>query len=133
MAKPIHTMIRVLDLERSIAFYRTALGVEVAARFEFESFTLLYLRSEDSAFELELTTNRERQEPYSLGDGYGHLAVSVDDLAAEHARLLDAGLAPDPIKELHHEGSLVGRYFFLTDPDGYRIEMLERAGRFADQ
>lgn len=131
MAKPIHSMIRVLDLERSSAFYRTALGLEVADRYEFESFTLLYLRNEASDFELELTANRDRQQDYEIGDGYGHLAVGVDDVAVEHARLLAAGLAPDPVKELHHEGALLGRYFFLTDPDGYRIEVLERAGRFA--
>ena len=131
MATPIHSMIRVLDLDRSIAFYRKALGLELADRFDFDSFTLVYLRGEGSDFELELTANQDAEEPYDLGEGYGHLAVSVDDAANERARLEAAGLEPEPLKELEHGGELLGRYFFLTDPDGYRIEILERAGRFA--
>lgn len=131
MARLVHSMVRVLDLARSIDFYRTALELEPAERFDFETFTLLYLRNAESTFELELTWNRHTDTPLTLGNGYGHLAATVADAAAEHARVTAAGLAPEPVKELHHEGSLVGRYFFLTDPDGYRIEILERAGRFA--
>ena len=131
MARTIHSMIRVLDLDRSLDFYRRALGLEVADRFDFESFVLVYLRSEESDFELELTFNRGREEPYDLGTGYGHLAVSVADVNQEHGRLAEAGFDPEPVKELHRNGDLLGRYFFLTDPDGYRVEVLERAGRFA--
>lgn len=123
-------MIRVLDEARSVAFYREALGLDIADRFVFDSFTLVYLRSPEADFEIELTINHGRAEPYALGDGYGHVAVAVDELDAEHARLTAAGLAPGPIKEFHRDGALMARFFFLTDPDGYRIEVLQRHGRY---
>ena len=130
MAKAIHMMVRVLDLERSVAFYRTALGLEVADRFDFDSFTLVYLRNAEADFEIELTLNKGRTEPYTLGDGYGHVAVSVTDLDGEHRRLSDAGIDPPPIKEFHRDGGLMARFFFIQDPDGYKIEVLQRHGRY---
>jgi lactoylglutathione lyase len=130
LSKAIHSMIRVLDLERSIAFYREALGLEVADRIEFDQFTLVYLRNDESEFELELTANTGTTVPYEQGTAYGHLAASVEDVRAEHARLEAAGLSPEQVKEMNHEGELLGRYFFLSDPDGYRVEVLERGGRF---
>ena len=86
MAKPVHSMIRVRDEARSRDFYARAFGLELADRFDFDTFALVYLRHPSSPFELELTVNRDRAEPYALGDGYGHLAVVVDDVDAEHAR-----------------------------------------------
>lgn len=130
MAKAIHTMIRVLDLDRSIAFYREAFGFEVADRYDFSDFTLVYLRNAENDFELELTLNKGRTEPYGHGDGYGHVAVCVDDLAAEHARFVRLGLKPNPIKEFHRNGSLMAKFFFVQDPDGYKTEVLERHGRY---
>jgi lactoylglutathione lyase len=130
MAKPIHSMIRVLDEARSMDFYRRAVGMRVADRFSFEGFTLVYLLGESSDFELELTINHGRTEPYALGDGYGHIAFAVDDLAAEHARLAAEGLAPNPIREFHRDGALMAKFFFVQDPDGYRIEVLQRHGRY---
>lgn len=94
MAKPIHSMIRVRDEARSLDFYRRAFGLEVAERLAFDGFTLIYLSNPESEFELELTVNDGRAEPYQLGDGYGHLAVSVEDLEAEHARFEREGLSP---------------------------------------
>ncbi|MCA0941513.1 VOC family protein [Salipiger pacificus] len=131
MAKPIHSMIRVLDEARSVAFYDTAFGLKVADRLDFPEFTLIYLSAPESGFELELTVNKERTEPYELGDGYGHFAVSVADLEAEHARLTAAGLAPRKLVEFAPAGEVVARFFFIADPDGYQIEVLERSGRFA--
>ena len=130
MAKAIHSMIRVLDEARSVAFYRKAFGLEVADRLDFESFTLVYLSNPETEFEVELTVNKGRTEAYELGDGYGHLAVSVDDLDAEHARFEAEGLAPRKLVEFAPDGKLVGRFFFVADPDGYEIEVLERSGRF---
>ena len=86
MAKAIHSMIRVLDEEKSRSFYKSAFGLDVADRLDFDNFTLVYLRNSETDFELELTINKGRTEPYDLGDGYGHLAFSVDDLDAEHVR-----------------------------------------------
>lgn len=130
MAKAIHSMIRVLDEERSVAFYEKAFGLTVAERIAFEGFALVYLSNSGSDFELELTINHGRQEPYAIGDGYGHLALSVDDLDAEHARLESLGLNPTPLKELTLEGRLLARFFFVQDPDGYKIEVLQRGGRY---
>ena len=130
MAKPIHMMIRVQDEDRSVNFYRSALGLEIADRFAFDGFTLVYLRNPQSEFELELTINHGRTEPYTHGDGYGHVAVSVDDVDSEHARLAAAGLNPNPVKEFHRDGKLMAKFFFVQDPDGYKIEVLQRHGRY---
>lgn len=130
MAKPIHSMIRVLDEGRAVAFYCAAMGLEIVDRHPFDSFTLVYMRDPASSFELELTINHERTQPYDLGDGYGHLAVAVDDLDATRARMEAAGAVPGPIRELQRDGTLLGRFFFVKDPDGYSIEVLQRHGRF---
>ena len=130
MTKPIHAMLRVLDEARSVSFYRLAFNMTPADRYGFDAFTLVYLRAPESEFEIELTINHGRTEPYTLGDGYGHIAVCVDDLDAEHARFVAEGLAPNPIKEFHRDGALMARFFFVSDPDGYRIEVLQRHGRY---
>lgn len=129
MAKMIHSMIRVADEDRSLDFYRRAFGLEIAQRVDFDGFSLIYLSNGETGFELELTVNHGQETAYDLGDGYGHLAVSVADLDAEHARMVREGLAPDELKALTH-GDFSARYFFISDPDGYRIEVLERGGRF---
>ena len=123
-------MIRVLEEARSVAFYETAFGLKVADRLDFDSFTLIYLSNPESSFELELTVNKGRTEPYNLGDGYGHLAVSVEDVEAEHARLTEAGLAPRKLVDFRNGDVSVAKFFFIADPDGYQIEVLQRGGRF---
>lgn len=123
-------MIRVLDEARSLAFYETAFGLTVADRLDFPGFTLVYLSNAESSFELELTINKDQTEPYELGNGYGHLAVSVSDLEAEHARFEAEGLNPRKLVEFAPGGEVVARFFFVADPDGYQIEVLERGGRY---
>lgn len=123
-------MIRVLEEARSVSFYETAFGLTVADRLDFDGFTLIYMSNAETGFEVELTVNKGRTEPYDLGDGYGHLAVSVDDVEAEHARLTDAGLAPRKLVDFQNNGVPVAKFFFVADPDGYQIEVLQRAGRF---
>lgn len=130
MAKAIHSMIRVLDEARSVAFYRAAFGLTVADRLDFDAFTLVYLSNPESGFELELTVNKGRTDPYDLGEGYGHFAVSVADVDAEHARLTAAGLSPRGVHDFMQGDRKVARFFFIADPDGYRIEVLQRGGRF---
>lgn len=123
-------MIRVLDEQRSVDFYSRAFDLAIFERFDFETFTLVYLKSDESDFELELTVNKGQKVPYELGNGYGHLAVSVEDLDAEHARLTDLGVNPRDIVAFNHEDALMARFFFIKDPDGYDIEVLQRHGRF---
>ena len=133
MAKAIHSMIRVLDETRSVDFYNTAFGLDVADRLDFEAFTLLYLRNAEADFEVELTVNKDRDAPYDLGDGYGHLAVVVDDLDAEHARFTTAGLDPGKLVAFAPGGpgtDVIARFFFVADPDGYKIEVLQKHGRY---
>ena len=130
MAKLIHSMIRVVDEARSVEFYRQAFGLDVAERLDFDAFTLVYLSNTESEFELELTVNKGRTEPYAPGDGYGHLALSVEDLDAEHARLAALALNLGQIVELDRDGVRLARFFFITDPDGYKIEVLQRHGRY---
>ncbi|SFK36212.1 lactoylglutathione lyase [Mesorhizobium albiziae] len=130
MAKAIHSMIRVLDEDRSVSFYKTAFGLDIADRLDFDTFTLVYLRNPDADFEVELTINKGRAEPYALGDGYGHVAFAVDDLDAEHKRFEASGLSPRKIVEFNKDGGLLARFFFVADPDGYQIEVLQRHGRY---
>ncbi|MEF0940204.1 VOC family protein [Rhizobium sp. BR 362] len=130
MAKMIHSMIRILDEARSVDFYDKAFGLAVVDRVVFPTFTLIYLGNAETGFELELTVNQGRIEPYALGEGYGHLAVSVDELRDEHARFTKLGLTPGKIVELNRDGKLFALFFFVTDPDGYKIEVIQRNGRY---
>ncbi|EJL49135.1 lactoylglutathione lyase-like lyase [Rhizobium sp. CF122] len=130
MAKMIHSMIRVLDEARSVEFYGKVLGLKVADRIDFDTFTLIYMSNDETGFELELTVNKGRTEPYDLGNGYGHLALSVQEVKIEHKRLMEAGLNPGKIVELNRDGKLLALFFFVTDPDGYKIEVLQRHGRY---
>ena len=123
-------MIRVLDEDRSVNFYRQAFGFEIAQRMPFTGFTLTYLVNEATGQEVELTINHDRSEPYTHGDGYGHIAVTVSDLEQEHARFKHEALNPTDIKEFIVDGNLLAKFFFVQDPDGYKIEVLQRHGRY---
>lgn len=130
MAKAIHSMIRVRDENRSLAFYEKAFGLKIAGRYEFDSFILIYLSNGEGDFELELTINKGVEAVFDHGNGYGHFAVSVDDAQAEHQRLFDLGLNPGDVKTMPFEGKDFATFFFISDPDGYKIEVLQRGGRF---
>ncbi|WP_339107205.1 VOC family protein [Thioclava sp. GXIMD4216] len=131
MAKLVHSMIRVTDERKSRDFYHRAFGLELVERLEFPEFTLVYLSNSETEFELELTVNKGQGTPYDLGTGYGHLAVTVADLDAEHARFEAEGFAPRNIVDFAPAGTSIARFFFVADPDGYQIEVLARSGRFA--
>jgi lactoylglutathione lyase len=130
MAKTIHKMIRVLILDKSVDFYAQAFDLGIADKYVFDEFSLVYLRNAENDFEIELTLNKDRDTPYSLGDGYGHVAVCVDDLNQEHKRFRELQLVPTDITEFHRDRALMARFFFVQDPDGYKIEVLERHGRY---
>jgi len=131
MTKLVHSMIRVLNEAESVQFYYDTFRLEVVDRLDFESFTLIYLALPTSTFELELTVNKSRDTPYDLGDGYGHLAVVVDDLEEVHATAAKANSTPGDIVDFRPGGERVARFFFIKDPDGYQIEVIEKGGRFA--
>jgi lactoylglutathione lyase len=121
----IHTMVRILDEERSLAFYR-ALGFEERGRKRVggDTATIIFLGLPGDGDRLELTLNDGRTEPYELGEAYGHVALTTTDLDAELAALAELGIQPDkPPYEAYPGGS---RITFVTDPDGYRVELIER-------
>lgn len=119
-----HTCIRVKDLEASIAFYEKALGYHVTREKDHtaDSFKLVYLAFEGDEAELELTYNIGHGA-YDIGDGYGHVAVESDDLEADHARMKEEGFEVTELMGLPGEAP---RYFFVTDPDGYKTEVIRQ-------
>ena len=130
MAKVIHSMIRVLDLQRSLRFYADVLDLHEAHRLDFPDFALVYLRNAENDMELELTLNKGQAEPYTHGSGYGHVGVVIADANATHAALTAQGYVCAPVKEFKRGDELLARFFFIQDPDGYKIEMLERHGHY---
>ena len=124
--KFVHACVRVIDLGKSIAFYEKALNMEISRRRDYPEFqfSLVYMKLPGGDFELELTYNYDRKEPYTMGDGYSHLAVIVDDLEGSYKRHQKAGYTVGEIRKLSGEAS--GGYYFLTDPDGYRTEIIQK-------
>ena len=120
----VHTCIRVRDPEASLAFYE-ALGFERRGRLNFESAYNIYLGLPGDGDRLELTVNVGREEPYDLGDGYNHIAITVDDIEATLARLAGVGVQPE--KPPYRPGGRddLPLIAFVADPDGYRIELVE--------
>jgi lactoylglutathione lyase len=125
----LHTMIRVLDLDKSIEFYCGRLGMTLIRKKDFESgrFTLAFVGygNEDDTSVIELTHNWDQKEPYAIGTGFGHMALGVRDIYKTCERLAAAGVKiPRPPGPMKHGGSVIA---FIEDPDGYKIELIERA------
>jgi lactoylglutathione lyase len=124
----VHTCVRVLDPEASVAFYER-LGFERRGRLQFETAYNIYMGLPGDGDTLELTVNHGREEPYDLGDGYNHIALTVDDLDALLAELARAGIEPEK-PPFHPGGREEYTICFVADPDGYRIELID-GGTFA--
>jgi lactoylglutathione lyase len=117
-----HTMIRVRDLEASLAFYIGLIGLrEVRRKAIGEEATLVFLTDERGAYHLELTFNHDGRV-YELGDQFGHLAFHVEDLSPVISEVERRGL---PYRASRPE--LSSRYIFVEDPNGYEVEILERS------
>ncbi|MFZ0088852.1 MAG: VOC family protein [Solirubrobacteraceae bacterium] len=121
-----HTCIRVQEIERSLRFY-SHLGFEHRGRLTFESAYNVYLGLPGGGDVLELTVNVGRDEPYDLGDGYNHMALVVDDLDRLLDRLQENGIAPEKPPYSPGGREEIGRICFVADPDGYRVELIDKA------
>jgi lactoylglutathione lyase len=121
----VHTCLRVRDPEASLKFYE-ALGFERRGRLNFETAYNLYLGLPGDGDTLELTVNRGREQPYDLGEGYNHMALIVDDLDAKLAELEREGIEAEKPPYSPGGREEIGRICFVQDPDGYRIELIDR-------
>lgn len=121
--KMLHTCLRVMDLEKSLAFYKDALGLMEVNRKDFKEhqFTLVFLTDEAQAYEIELTYNYHPEKPYEIGTGFSHLAVAVADLEGSRQRHIELGYEVTDLKGLPGEPP---KYYFVTDPDGYKVEII---------
>lgn len=126
MAKLIHSMIRVLNANKSKDFYSSCFNLEEVRSLDFPKFSLHYLRNSLNDIELELTVNKDQLEPYNLGDGYGHIAFVVTDLETTYKKIKELNYAPRDIVNFKNGDELIARFFFVSDPDGYQIEVLEQ-------
>ena len=122
-----HTMIRILDEERSLAFYG-AVGFEERGRKRVggDTATIIFLGLPGDGARLELTINDDRTEPYAHGESYGHIALTLDDMDVELAQLAAHGITPEREPYAAYPGG--SRICFIRDPDDYRIELIERRG-----
>ena len=128
-ARLLHTMIRVKDLDKSLNFYTELLGMKLLRKRDYPTgkFTLAFVGygDETDSTVIELTHNWDQAEPYSLGSAFGHLAIGVPDVYKACERLGAAGVKiPRPAGPMAHGGSVIA---FIEDPDGYRIELVERS------
>lgn len=124
----LHTMLRVLDLEKSLDFYCNKLGMTLLRKNDYPTgeFTLAFVGygDEKSNTVIELTHNWGQKEPYTIGSGFGHLALGVPDIYGVCKVLEEAGVKiPRPPGPMKHGGSVIA---FIEDPDGYKIELIER-------
>ncbi len=130
MPELIHTCYRVADLDRSVAFYEK-LGMEEIGRIPIRDEAInVFMGLPGDGPRLELTYNIGRDEPYEIGTGYGHIAITVDDMHATLERLAASGdrARERPPYSVREGGSLL---CFVRDPDGYRIEVIEAGGPYS--
>lgn len=124
----LHTMIRVKDLDKSIDFYTRLLGMKLTRKNDYPSgeFTLAFIGygDESNSTVIELTHNWGQEKPYDLGNAFGHLAIGVPDIYGTCEQLENEGVnIPRPPGPMKHGGSVIA---FIEDPDGYKIELIER-------
>lgn len=121
--KMLHTCIRVMDLEKSLKFYKEALGLVETRRKDFPNhkFTLVYLSDSPGGYEIELTYNYNPEVPYELGNGFSHTAIGSEDIERLREKHIEMGYEVTDLKGLPGEKP---HYYFVTDPDGYKVEVI---------
>ncbi len=128
MSRYLHTMIRVKDLDKSVDFYTRLMGMKELRRNEVPGgrYTLSFVgfESNPGQAEIELTHNWDQEKPYDVGNGFGHLAVGVPDVAAACEEVkAGGGKVTRPAGPVQHGTTVIA---FVEDPDGYKIELIER-------
>lgn len=123
--KMLHTCIRVMDLEKSLKFYKEGLGLIETRRKDFpkNKFTLVYLSNEIGGYEVELTYNYDTEKPYEIGNGFSHIAIGIEELEKMREKHIALGYDVTNLKGL--PGEKPG-YYFVTDPDGYQVEVIRK-------
>jgi lactoylglutathione lyase len=120
----IHTCYRITDIDRSVAFYER-LGFEDRRRMPIRDEAVnVFMGLPGDGDRLELTWNKDQSGPYDVGTGYGHIALTVDDLDVTLEKLASDGIEPERPPYQVREGG--ARICFVRDPDDYRIELIER-------
>lgn len=124
--KLLHTCLRVMNLDESLKFYKEAIGLIESDIKDFpeNKFTLVYLTDETKTHEIELTYNYDQEKPYVIGDGFSHIAISVKDLEGMREKHKKMGYKVSDLSGLPGEKP---RYYFVTDPDGYRVEVIRES------
>jgi lactoylglutathione lyase len=121
----IHTCYRILEIDRSVSFYEK-LGFEELARMPIRDEAInVFMGLPNDGARLELTWNKDQDGPYDLGTGYNHIAITVEDLDQALTNLKEDGIEPEKPPYTVREGG--NRICFVRDPDGYRIELIERS------
>jgi len=123
----LHTMLRVMDMDKSIDFYTRLLGMKLLRRTDYEGgrFTLAFVGygAESDTAVLELTHNWDQKEPYEIGTAYGHIALGVPDIYTTCGTLAAEGVKiPRPPGPMKHGTTVIA---FIEDPDGYKVELIE--------
>lgn len=126
-----HTMLQVRQLDEAIAFYEHVLGLSLADRHSYESAELAYMRGDGGA-ELELLSERPWRFAAVPEIGRNHVAFTTTDLEAEHARIEGLGVRCGAIGDYIANGRLQTRFFYIYDPEGNEIEILQATGRYKD-
>lgn len=128
-----HAMIQVQDLGRAMDFYGRVLGLRLAQRHDYDGASLAYLRDHGGKMELELLSERPWRFRDAPERGRSHVAFTVPDVTAEHARIAALGITCSEVGDYIAHGRLQTRFFYLYDPEGNEIEILEAMGRYADR
>ena len=124
-AELIHTCYRITDVDRSVDFYKK-LGFEETRRMPIRDAAInVFMGLPGDGERLELTYNHDQEGPYEIGAGYGHIAITAEDLDGTLQRLSSIGIEPEKPPYTVREGG--SRICFVRDPDGYRIEIIEKA------
>lgn len=126
-----HVMIQVRDLDRAINFYSSVFGLTVADRHDYDGASLAYLRRAANACEIELLSEAPWRFATAPERGRAHIAFTCADLAAEQTRIMGLGVECGAITPYEANGRLQTRFFYLYDPEGNEIEILEATGRYS--